>query len=237
MAGVSAWLAVVAIHSRRGTESWAAWQRHRQVETDRCEHCSATWEVSDREAVEMIGPRDHYVIPSAVGWQVATFVCSQGRLIPSLARCMSLFVPRSNTPVHVLFDQRYGSGACNAIYEPYSHRPSVVDDPENKWNYKDEESLQRLCPKVLRQWGQHSVLMPDVFQSTSTERWSCKRQLTLQYFSKIGPGIVKTLQHASSLNSPMNTGGGRCVRKPATPLSHTPPGTKIGTGQLKGFSR
>ena len=105
MAGVSAWLAVVAIHSRRVTESCTAWQRHRQVETDRCEHCGATWEVSDREAVEMIGPRDHYVIPSAVGWQVATFVSSQVRLIPSLVRCMSLFVPRSNTPVPVLFDR------------------------------------------------------------------------------------------------------------------------------------
>ncbi len=67
LAGVSAWLAVVAIYSRWVTESCTACQRRRRVDTDRCEHCGAAWEVPDREGIELVGPRDQHVMTSAVG--------------------------------------------------------------------------------------------------------------------------------------------------------------------------
>jgi|GEM_PF-2235777 len=67
MAGVSSWLAVVAIYPRWVVESCTACQRRRRVDTDRCEHCSAAWEVADGEGIELIGPRDQYVMTTAVG--------------------------------------------------------------------------------------------------------------------------------------------------------------------------
>lgn len=67
MAGVSAWLAVVAIYPRWVVESCTACQRRRRVDTDRCEHCGAAWEVPDREGIELIGPRDRQPMTSALG--------------------------------------------------------------------------------------------------------------------------------------------------------------------------
>lgn len=58
LAGVSSWLAVIAIHPRQIQEQCTACQRRRRVDTDRCETCGAEWEVPDREGIEIIGPRD-----------------------------------------------------------------------------------------------------------------------------------------------------------------------------------
>lgn len=58
MVGVSAWLAVIAIYARPVVEDCASCQRRRRVDTDRCEHCGADWDVPDGEEIELIGPRN-----------------------------------------------------------------------------------------------------------------------------------------------------------------------------------
>ncbi len=57
LVGVPAWLAVVAIHPRPVVESCTACQRCRRVDTDRCEHCHAEWDVPEMVGIELIGPR------------------------------------------------------------------------------------------------------------------------------------------------------------------------------------
>ena len=67
-------------------------------------------------------------------------------------------IPKGDIPLweysyHVLFDDRFGPGACNAAYEKFGHRPFELHDPENKWDSEDDESLRRLCPTVFMRWS------------------------------------------------------------------------------------
>lgn len=58
LVGVPTWLAVVAVYPRPVVEPCTACQRRRRVDTDRCEHCHAEWEVPERVGIELIGPRE-----------------------------------------------------------------------------------------------------------------------------------------------------------------------------------
>jgi len=58
MVGVSVWLAVIAIYARPVVEECTFCQRRRRVDTDRCEHCGADWDVPNSEGIELIGPRN-----------------------------------------------------------------------------------------------------------------------------------------------------------------------------------
>ena len=57
LVGVPAWLAAVAVYPRPVVESCTACQRRRRVDTDRCEHCHAEWDVPEMVGIELIGPR------------------------------------------------------------------------------------------------------------------------------------------------------------------------------------
>ena len=56
--GIPAWLAVVAVHPRLIVEPCTSCQRRRRIDTDRCEHCDAKWDIPESAGIELIGPRE-----------------------------------------------------------------------------------------------------------------------------------------------------------------------------------
>jgi len=56
--GIPAWLAVVAVHPRLIVEPCTSCQRRRRIDTDRCEHCDAKWDIPESVGIELIGPRE-----------------------------------------------------------------------------------------------------------------------------------------------------------------------------------
>lgn len=73
-------------------------------------------------------------------------LCSQFQEIPEGE------IPLWEYYLHVPYDRRFGSEACNQAYGEYGFGPAELLDPENAWSDEDEASISRLCPAVFEEF-------------------------------------------------------------------------------------